>query len=204
MVWLGLLAGCFGDGDSDSERAAAAGDVDLVARGEQMFVRLSGERAGKLCAAWTGEDAPVDWRKPGFCRGAERRVRARLCPVPRSHSSRAVRGGLDRERGAGEGLLRSPDRARLGLSSAAPDPRACEGSTRLPTQASPCAAPRYAAPRGASAWSRPRTGAECPGSRWSFTLSGNQNFGVHRCRDADWAAVKLTERFRLSDIIEGS
>ena len=29
---------------------------------------------------------------------------------------------------------------------------------------------------------RPASGSACPGGRWSFTLSRDQNFGVYRCR----------------------
>ena len=50
VAGFGLLTGCFGSGDQEPERAQQArAGCDLVAPMQQVFVRLSGERAGALC-----------------------------------------------------------------------------------------------------------------------------------------------------------
>jgi hypothetical protein len=181
MVWLGLLAGCAGEGDSESERAQEPRErCDLVARGEQMFVRLSGKRAGKLCAAWTGEDAPVDWREPASA-GEPSGGFERVCVLYRGGTAAGLyaadsiasvaqaKGFCGRLIAQGWGELGRPDPA---LAREYPPP-----DSGLPVR---CAEGRCT--QGGERVSRPRTGAECPGGRWSFTLSGNQNFGVYRCR----------------------
>ena len=180
VVGVGLLAGCFGDGDSGSEGAQQSRErCDLVARGEQMFVRVSGERAGELCAAWTAEDAPGDWTEPGSApksRGGYERV----CVLYRGRTAAGMYAAdsiasvaqakhfCGRLLARGWGELGRPDPA-LAREYPAPD-------SSLPVR---CAEGRCT--QAGERVSRPHTGTECAGGHWTFTLSGNQNFGVFRC-----------------------
>ena len=181
VVCLGLLAGCFGNGDSGPERTQQPRErCDLVARGEQMFVRLSGERAGELCAAWTGEDAPGDWREPPsapdtsgeyerVCVLYRGRTAAGLYAADSIASVAQAKGFCGRLLARGWGELGRPDPA---LAREYPPP-----DSGLPVR---CAEGRCT--QDGERVSRPHSGAECPGGRWTFALSGNQNFGVYRCR----------------------
>ena len=181
MACLGLLAGCLGDGDSEPERAQQPRErCDLVARGEQMFVRLSGARAGELCAAWTGSDAPGDWKEPASAQepsgGFERvcvlyrgRTAAGLYAADSIASVAQAKSFCGRLIASGWGELGRPDPA---LAREYPPP-----DSGLPVR---CAEGRCT--QGGERVSRPHTGAACPGGRWTFTLAGNQNFGVYRCR----------------------
>jgi hypothetical protein len=175
-----LLAGCFGDDDSEPERAQRPSQrCDLVARGQETFVRLSGERAGELCEAWARGSGP--WTRPvtdaqpnggGFdrvCVLYRGRTAAGLYAADSISSVAQAKAYCGRllERGWGE--LGRPDPA---LAREYPPP----GSS-LPVR---CAEGRCT--QGGERVSRPQTGAACPGGRWTFTLGGDQNFGVYRCR----------------------
>jgi hypothetical protein len=176
-----LLAGCFGDDDSDPERAQQPRErCDLVARGQETFVRLTGERAGELCESWTSGSGPGSWTKPATppqpSGGFER-----VCVVYRGSTAAGLYAadsissvaqakafcGRLLERGWGE--LGRPDPA---LAREYPPP-----DSSLPVR---CAEGRCT--QGGERVSRPQTGAECPAGRWTFALGGNQNFGVYRCR----------------------
>ena len=181
VAGLGLLAGCFGGGDGEPERAQQPrAGCDLVAPGERVFVRLSGERAGALCETWTLGDAPVRWTRPETASTAAGDFE-RVCVLYRGRTAAGMyaadsiasvaqaKGFCGRLLAGGWGELGRPDPA-LAKEYPPPDPdlavRCAEGRC---TQAG-------------ERVSRPQTGAECPGGRWTFALTRDQNFGVYRCR----------------------
>jgi hypothetical protein len=62
---LALVGGCSDDTAPEAERVQAATErCELGTRGEKVFVRLTGERAGELCGAWSRADAPGSWTEP--------------------------------------------------------------------------------------------------------------------------------------------
>jgi hypothetical protein len=177
-----LLAGCFGDDDPEPDRAQQPPQrCDLVARGQETFIRLTGERAGELCEAWAQGDGPGSWSKPAAAPQPNRGGFERVCVLYRGRTAAGLYAadsissvaeakahcGLLLDRGWGE--LGRPDPA---LAREYPPP----GSS-LPVR---CAEGRCT--QGGERVSRPHTGAACPGGRWTFTLGGDQNFGVYRCR----------------------
>jgi hypothetical protein len=182
VVGLGLFAGCLGDDDSEPVSAQQPRErCDLVAGGEQMFVRLTGVRAGELCDAWTGEDAAGSWSEPASApepgAGYERvcvlyrgRTAAGLYAADSIASVSQAKAFCGRLLARGWGELGRPDPA---LAREYPPP-----DSGLPVR---CAEGRCT--QGGARVSRPHTGTKCPGGRWAFALSGNQNFGVYRCRD---------------------
>ena len=183
MAGIVLLAGCFGDGDGDREPERVQQPrerCDLVARGQETFVRLTGEGAEDLCESWARGGGPGSWTRPASKQqpsgGFER-----VCVVYRGRTAAGLYAGDSiasvaqakafcgwlLERGWGE--LGRPDPA-LAREYPAPDPS-------LPVR---CAEGRCV--QAGQRVSRPLTGAECQGGRWTFTLGGSQNFGVYRCR----------------------
>jgi hypothetical protein len=181
MAGLGLLAGCFGDGDEEPERTQQPRTrCDLVGPGERTFVRISGERARELCEAWTQKGAPGSWTRPaappesdgGFERACvvyRGRTAAGLYAADSISSVAQAKRVCGRLLARGWGELGRPDPA-LARDYPAPDPG-------LPVR---CAEGRCS--QGGERVSRPQTGAECEGGRWTFALGGGQNFGVYRCR----------------------
>jgi hypothetical protein len=176
------LVGCFGDDDSQPDRAQQRSQrCDLVARGQEMFVRLTGERAGELCEAWAQGNGPGSWSKPaaaprpnggGFervCVLYQGRTAAGLYAADSISSVAQAKAYCGRLLDRGWGELGRPDPA---LAREYPPP-----GTDLPVR---CAEGRCT--QDGQRVSRPLTGAACPGGRWTFTLGGNQNFGVYRCR----------------------
>jgi hypothetical protein len=176
-----LLAGCFGDGDPEPDRVQQPAErCDLVAQGQETFVRLTGDRAGELCEAWAQGNGPGSWSKPATAPQPNGGGFERVCVLYRGRTAAGLYAadsiasvaqakafcGRLLERGWGE--LGSPDPA---LAREYPPP-----SSSLPVR---CAEGRCT--QGGARVSRPQTGAPCPGGRWIFTL-GNQNFGVYRCR----------------------
>jgi hypothetical protein len=180
MAGLMLLAGCFGDGDTKTKRAQQPRErCDLVGRGQDTFVRLTGERAGELCESWTRGGGLGGWTRPATSprsgEGFERvcvvyrgRTAAGLYAADSISSVAQAKGFCGRllERGWGE--LGRPDPA-LAREYPAPD-------SSLPVR---CAEGRCT--QAGQRVSRPQTGAACADGRWTFALSGSQNFGVYRC-----------------------
>jgi hypothetical protein len=182
MAGILLLAGCMGDDDEDPPvRAQQPPErCDLVARGEQTFVRLSGAQAGELCEAWAGGEGPGSWTKPA---GADqpRGDFERVCVVYRGrtaagfYAADSIASVAQAKRSCGRLLelgwdeLGRPDPG-LAREYPAPDPslpvRCAEGSCT----------------QGGERVSRPQNGGDCEGGRWTFALGANQNFGVYRCR----------------------
>ena len=173
-----LLAGCFGDDDSEPDRSQQLQRCDLVARGQETFIRLTGERAGELCELWTEGSGP--WTRPAAVSqlngGFERvcvlyrgQTAAGLYAADSISSVAQAKAHCGRLMARGWGELGRPDPA---LAREYPPP----GSS-LPVR---CAEGRCT--QGGERVSRPHTGAQCPGGRWTFVLSGDQNFGVYRCR----------------------
>ncbi len=145
-----------------------------------MFVRLTGERAGELCEAWAEPGAAGSWTKPEAA-GEPRGSFERVCVLYQGRTAaglyaadsiasvaeakRSCAGLIDR----GWRELGRPDPA-LATDAAPPNPL-------LPVR---CAEGRCV--QQGRRVTRPRSGAECSGGRWTFALSRDQNFGVYRCR----------------------
>ena len=178
---LGLLVGCSEDSEPQRQQAQQPPQrCELVARDRQVFVRLTGTRAGELCEAWSQTSAPGSWTKPT---GASQPGQSfeRVCVLYRGHSAAGLyaadsissvaraKRSCSRLLQTGWGELGRPDPA-LAEEYASPSPdlpvRCAEGSCL----------------QQGKRVSRPESGADCPGGRWTFALSRDQNFGVYRCR----------------------
>jgi hypothetical protein len=181
MAVLGLLCGCSGDDDAPKRGSAPPPQrCELVARDQQVFVRLTGTRARELCADWSQPGAPGDWTEPSSSAEPDQAF-DRMCVLYRGRSAAGLYAADSISSVArakrfcirllqdGWGELGRPDPA---LAEDHPAPNA-----DLPVR---CAEGRCLQ-RGRRV-GRPATGAACPGGRWSFTLSRDQNFGVYRCR----------------------
>jgi hypothetical protein len=181
MAGVVLLAGCSGGDDDKVVRAQEPRErCDLVARGQEAFVRVTGEGAAALCESWVRGEGPGSWTRPASAREPGGDFE-RVCVVYRGRTAAGLYAGdsissvaqakgfcgrlLDR----GWGELGRPDPA-LAREYPPPNPgppvRCAEGSCT----------------QGGERVSRPQNGAECQGGRWTFALGGNQNFGVYRCR----------------------
>jgi hypothetical protein len=176
-VAIGLLSGCSEDGGPERERVQAAPErCELVAQGEGVFVRLTGTRAGELCDEWASSEAAT-WTEPAGA-GEDRRRFRRACVLYRGRTAAGLYAGdsiasvADAKRRCARLLEQGWD--ELGR----PDPALAEEypspSPRYPVR---CAEGRCVQ-RGERV-SRPRSGSDCAGGRWTFALGGN--FGVYRC-----------------------
>jgi hypothetical protein len=177
---IGLLGGCSEDSDPKRERAQPAADrCELVTHREEVFVRLTGERARELCGAWSRPGAPGSWTEPS---GASENQRSfgRVCVVYHGrtaaglYAANSIASVAEAKRRCADLIARGWD--ELGR----PDPALAQEypapSPRFPVR---CAEGRCVQ-RGERV-SRPQSGSDCAGGRWTFALSGNQNFGVYRC-----------------------
>ena len=178
---LGLLCGC--SDDSEPERGSTQlppQRCELVTREQQVFVRLTGERASELCTAWSQPGVPGGWTEPMEPTVPDRDFE-RVCVLYRGRSAAGLYAAdsissVAQAQGLCAGLL---DRGwdELGRPDPALTKEYAPPSPWVPVR---CAEGRCVQ-RGRRV-SRPRSGSECAGGRWTFALSRDQNVGVYRCR----------------------
>jgi hypothetical protein len=106
MAVLALLCGCTDDDDAPKRESARLPPqrCELVARDQQVFVRLTGTRARELCADWSQPGAPGDWIVPSAPADPDQAF-DRVCVLCRGRSAAGLRGRLDLERRAGEAVV---------------------------------------------------------------------------------------------------
>jgi hypothetical protein len=181
-VAIGLLSGCSEDSAPERERVRAAADrCELVTPREDVFVRLTGERAGGLCAAWLEANAPETWANPTDAAETQGSF-GRVCVLYQGRTAAGLYAA-DSIASVAEAKRRCAELIESGWDELGrPDPALAKEypapSPRYPVR---CAEGRCVQ-RGERV-SRPQSGSDCAGGRWTFALSGNQNFGVYRCID---------------------
>ena len=181
LAALGILCGCSDEGEPERTGSQAPPEkCELTTREQQVFVRLTGERASELCSAWSRPDAPGGWTEPTGPREPDQRFQ-RVCVLYRGRSAAGLYAAnsissVAQAKGLCAGLL---DRGwdELGL----PDP-ALTKEYAPPSAGAPVRCAEGRCVQGGRPVRRPRSGSECAGGRWTFALSRDQQFGVYRCR----------------------
>jgi hypothetical protein len=180
LAGLGVLCGCSDDSEPERQDARVPTPrCELVTDRQQVFVRLTGESAGELCGAWSTPGADGGWTRPTaaqpggsferVCVLYRGRTAAGLYAAGSISSVAQAKGFCGRLLDRGWDELGSPD-PTLAMDYPAPSPL-------LPVR---CAEGRCI--QGDRRVSRPQSGSDCPGGRWTFALSRDQNSGVYRCR----------------------